>query len=298
MFFLALCLLLTSCEYRRTDFVRGLHPVEHKGVRSIFVQNNKVGDAFSVYRSDNLSVPMWCSVKKEHNPFMMNFNANFINSKILLTPTNFVCYSGEEPSVDDKELGVSSIVEVNHGIKPVPFIEEAYSPYSKFYLLGVVLSAKVDELFPVYFHLYREICTDQSKISCCMVNNGENIVFDIMLENTDGVNALVSLMDRLRRFINVKGLSENDVKAGFNIFSSMFMDKCSYERWYYDSLYVGVVRPETFLQYKNWLSYYKNSGMSELKIKGIGIKIIDSKKLSSQEMSVLKDSAKKLISDF
>lgn len=292
-----LSLLIVSCEYRKKDAIRGHHPVEHKGIRSVFVQNNSIGDSYSIYRSDELSVPMWCSVKENDYPMLMTFNANFINLKKTSTPTHFICYSGNKPSLGDKDIENPIFVEKIGSIKQTPFIEEVYTPYSSFYLLGLVLSAKVDELFPVYFNLYRQFCTDQS-ISCCMVNNGDHIVFDIILKSTDGINSLVALMDGIRHFISIKGISEEEIKSGFNIFNSTLVDKCSYERWYYDSLYMGIVRPETFLTYKSWLSYYKNTGSSELKVNGVGIKVIDSKRLSAQEFGFLRDSAKKLVSGF
>lgn len=292
-----LSLLLVSCEYRKKDAIRGYHPTEHKGVRSLFVQNNNIGDSYSVYRSDELSVPMWCSVKEKYSSMLMSFNASFINLKRHSTPTNFICYSGKRPSLGDEEIENPLFAENINNIKQTPFIEEVYSPYSSFYLLGLVLSTKVDELFPVYFNFYREFCTDQS-ISCCMINNGENLVFDIILESKNGIKSLVTLMEGIRHFISIKGISEDEIKSGFNLFNSTFIDKCSYERWYYDSLYMGIVRPETFLTYESWLSYYKKAGSSELKINGVGIKVVDSKKLSVQELDFLRVSAKKLVNGF
>ena len=198
-----------------------------------------------------------------------------------------MCYSGNRPLINTQEIESSNGVVYKNRFQQAPFVEEEFNPYSKFYLIGIVLSGSGRDLLPKYFDLYKEFCLEDNT-ECCMVNNGKDIVFDVIIEEHDNTSVIERTIKNIKTFVDNKAISEEDIRVGYNIFRSTLMDRCSYERWYYDSIYMGIHRPESLLNYDNWLSYFKNENGQDIRIKGIGIKIIDSKKLSSQELSELK----------
>ena len=291
-----LLLLASSCEIRNEDRKRGLHPEEHKGVRSVYVKDNEYGQGYSIYKSDKHEVPAWCNIKKSYANAVKSFNENFTKDEDRNMPTFFVCYSGNKPALSSEEIEASNGVVYKNRFQQTPFLQEEFSPYSKLYLIGIVLSGGGRDLVPKYFDLYKEFCLDDN-VGCCMVNSGNDIVFNIVIEGHDDVLVIEKVVKEIKSFVENKAISEDDVRVGYNLFRSMILDKCSFERWYYDSLYMGIVKPESFLDYNNWLSYFKNENGQDIKIKGVGIKIIDSKRLPSQDFSILKGFLNKLTNE-
>jgi hypothetical protein len=290
-----LAILVSSCEITTTDVKRGYHPEEFRGVRSVYAQNHDVGKSYSIYKADEHEIPVWCSVKDTYGEILKSFNNGFITSEARAVPTFFVCYSGDRPDVSVQEIEASNGSVYNGQSYKTPFLQEEFSPYFKLYLIGIVLSGRGPDLIPEFFSLYREFCTDE-RIGCCMVNNGENIVFNIVLEDADDLSKISKTVEDVKTFLENRKVSRQDVMAGFNIFQSTLIDRCSYERWYYNSIYMGVVAPERFLDNANWLDHFKRYGSQ--KIKGVGVRIIDSKRLSSQEFGSLRDQLNRLAGEF
>jgi hypothetical protein len=284
-------LLISSCEIRMSDTKRGYHPEERKGVRSVYVQNNDVGKSHYIYKADEHEVPVWCSLKDAYDDVLKSFNNSFMVSQTRSVPTFFVCYSGDEPGVNTQEIEDPNGSTYKKDLQKTPFIQEEFSPYLRLYLIGIVLSGGGKDLLPEFFDLYREFCTDE-KIECCMINNGENIVFNIVIEETGDLSKIGNMIRDVKDHLATGTLSEQGMRASFNIFQSTLLDKCSYERWYYNSIYMGIAGPEYFLEYDNWRDYFKQ--VHTQRIKGVGVRIIDSKKLSSRDIGALRDSLNKL----
>ena len=284
---IASLLFVSSCEIHKADLKRGYHPEEYKGVRSVYVKDNEHGQGYSIYKSDRHDVPSWCNIKNSYASAVKSFNENFIKYDERDVPTFFVCYSGNKPTVNSEEIESSNGVVYKNRFQQTPFLQEEFSPYSKLYLIGIVLSGGGRDLLPEYFDLYKEFCLDDN-VGCCMVNSGQDIVFNIVIEGHDDVSVIEKTIKDVKVFIDNKAISEDDVMVGYNLFKSTILDKCSFERWYYDSIYMNIARPEFLLDYDNWLSYFKNENGQDIKIKGVGVKIIDSNRLPSQESSALK----------
>ena len=287
VFIISFSLLISSCEIRREDHKRGYHPEEYKGIRTVYVQDNEYGQGYSIYKSDKHEIPTWCNIKNSHANAVKSFNENFIKYDEKDIPTFFVCYSGNKPVVNSEEIEASNGVIYKNRFQQTPFLQEEFSPYSKLYLIGIILSGRGRDLLPEYFDLYKEFCLEDN-IGCCMVNSGQDIIFNIVIEGHNDVAIIEKTVKNIKTFVDNKAISEDDVMVGYNLFRSTILDKCSFERWYYGSIYMNIVRPESLLTYDDWLSYFKNENGQDVRIKGIGIKIIDSKRLSSQDLSVLK----------
>ncbi|MEI6080313.1 MAG: hypothetical protein WCQ53_06740 [bacterium] len=290
-----LTLLCASCEFKKEDTKRGSHPEEYKGVRSIYVSNNNVGKSYGLYKSDDHTMPVWCSVRDVYEDNLKSFNSAFVQEAPEVVPTFFVCYSGEKPVISTKEMEASNGVAYQKNPQKTPFLQEEFTPYSRSYVIGIVLAGRGRDILPEYFSLYREFCTDE-KIGCCMVNNGSDIVFNMIIEEPEDLSNIEKAITDVKTFLYNRKVSEQDVRAMFNIFKSTITDQCAFQRWYNNSLYMGVIRPEDFLEYDNWLSYFKN--VNDQKIKGVGVRILDSKRLASQDYGLLKDSLNRLTNEF
>ncbi|MCX6112399.1 MAG: hypothetical protein NTY22_03825 [Proteobacteria bacterium] len=266
-------------------------------MKSVYVKNYKYGENYSIYKADEHELPVWCSIKDTYANVVKKFNNDFIKKETKTIPTFLVCYSGNTPVVNTQEIESSNGSVYRKNFQQTPFLQEEFNPYSKLYLIGIVLSGKGKDILPEYFNLYKEFCMEE-KTECCMINSGQDMVFNVIIEHPYDLSIIEKTIKNIKKFIDNRGISEDDIKTGFNLFKSTFVDKCSFERWYYDSIYMNIVKPEIFLDYNNWLAYFKDENGQEIKIKGVGIKIIDSKRLSPQDFAALKGTLNRLTGEF
>lgn len=246
----------------------------------VYVHSKGMKNAVSVYPIGEGAVPIWCDVEQKYRQVQKMFA---------------VCYSGKRPMVSELSFkpGLSLDPPPSKGIKGSFSIEEQLNPFGKTYSFSVSIApSNYGEFLVFYFDLYRNFC-QRDGISCCMTGDGEDFVFDLLIEEPDGVKQLYRELDSVVSYIKNGRHGYKDTGSLYSLFSSFIYDKCSFNKWYYDAVSAGIVMPEAFMDVKKWKEFEGDTSLAH--IKRIDVKLVDYQKVPVDEKNWLDSSLRNLV---
>jgi hypothetical protein len=244
----------------------------------VYVHTKGMKNAMNVYPIGEGAVPIWCDVEQKYRPVQKMFA---------------VCYSGKKPLVSELVFSPGLFLEPPaKGVKGPFSIDEQLNPFGKVYSFSISIApSNYDEFLVFYFDLYRQFC-QMDGISCCMTGDGEGFVFDLVIDDPDGVKQLYRELDSIVSYIKKSRHVYQDTGSLYYLFSSFIYDKCSFNKWYYDAVSAGIATPESFMNIKKWKEFENNTSL--VHIKRIDIKLVDYQKLPADERGWLDSNLKNL----
>ena len=290
--FLLSLMTFSSCHYIKNDSKRSLHPLEINGRRLIYVQNNPGATAYDVYDSGDGEIPVWCNIEPNYQDVVRSFNNGFAYTVTENKKTEFVCYSGDIPDEvvnvpeDDKDLG-----SIKRASKGNILLEEVFSPYQQAYIVSLLVSMRSVCIMKEFFSLYRKFCLGQN-LQCCISPHGDDFIINIITGATDE-KYITGFFSDLNTYLNKTRFVGKDTNVLFASFESIFLDECSKQRWYYDAIYSGIKSPQKLLDRDNWDTEYCSK--DTLKVKKLGVKILDINKLSTSQLSSIRSNLEKFL---
>lgn len=280
-----------SCHYTKSDTIKAIHPLELDGRRFVYVQNNPDASGYSIYESGPGQLPVWCNIKPNYKDAVRSFNGSFRRTIKNNKKTELVCYSGDlyEQNIDlaqSTKLVSPAKSLVKKNMKGRIFIEEDFYPYQKIYIISLLVSIDPNCLMKEVFSLYRRFCLG-SEVQSCISSYEDDFVVNIVINNVDH-KELILFLTGLRAYVHNARFSPDDEDVLFGYFSSIMIDNCSKQRWFYDAFYSGINRPQRFMERSNWGSEY--CGKGSMKIYDAGIKVLDIKKINPKQVNDLRSS--------
>ena len=272
-------LLFSSCIIYTRDRSRAVHPTIDDTMEIVYVHTKGMKNAVNVYPVGEGAVPIWCDVEQKYRPVVQKMFA--------------VCYSGKKPPVSELSFSHGLFLEPPaKGVKGPFSIEEQLNPFGKAYSFSVSIApSNYDEFLVFYFDLYRSFC-QRDGISCCMTGDGKDFVFDLVIEDPDGVKQLYREIDSVVSYIKNGHHGYQGTELLYDLFSSFIYDKCSFNKWYYDAISAGIVMPESFMNIKKWKEFENRTFL--VSIKRIDIKLVDYQKVPVDEKGWLNSNLKNL----
>jgi len=273
-----LLLILSACVLYVRDGTRAVHPVMERDARVVYVKTSGIKNAVNVYPVGSGAIPIWCDVKQGPE----------LPKKMLA-----VCYSDKKPSAEELGLDpqIPSVPTVSKR-DDSSLIEEQINPFTKVSSFSVSITpSNYNEFMIFYFSLYKKFCQEDG-ITCCMTGNGEDFVFNLVMEDPDDVKQLYREIDSVVSYIEKDHLKYQEVETLYNMFSSLIYDKCSFNRWYYDALSAGIVAPEAFMDIEKWKVLQDKSSWAH--VTQVDVKLVDYQRIPSGEKEWLGSSLKDL----
>lgn len=280
----------SSCVFFIKDDSRAVHPIVNDTSALVYVKVEGVAKAVNTFRIGNGTVPIWCDVDEKY--------ANFLVDRASPKKTIAICYSDKTPPLQDEQVLPKGGILAQYNEQGQGFfsIEESLNPFSRAYAFSVSIGpSNYDDFFIFYFDLYRKFCK-RTGVSCCMTGDGKDFKFKFILEEPENVKQLYMELDSVVTYANTSHREYKNTLPLYGIFSSNIYDKCSFNRWYYDALAVGLVSPESFIEVEKW---ERSEGKAMwARVKNIEVKLIDYQKISSEDKRWLEGSLKKLSQGF
>jgi len=219
--------------------------IKQNGVNVVYVEAKSDGAFSSVYRISEYDQPVWCSTGKEYQKYVQGLSKYLSSGNPVLAPTYVACYAGKKPRV----VVETSDVNINKtGSNDIVF---SYHPTEEFYIVGARVSTSCVQNMPVYyFALYSEFCSG-TDVRCCMNSDGTSFTIYAMFDNAFDANAVQNIknfFDYIKHPLFSRSAQDNS----YNLFMSYIQDSCSYNRWYYGAVSMGVLDPKSFLNKENW----------------------------------------------
>jgi hypothetical protein len=255
-----------------------VHPVIDDTQEVVYVHTKGMKDSFNVYPIGDGAVPIWCDIEQKYRSAQKMFE---------------VCYSGKKPS--SSELSFSpglSLEPTAKGVKGLFSVDEQLNPFGKAYSFSVsIVPSDYNEFLVFYFDLYRNFC-QKDGVSCCMTGDGEGFVFDLVIEDPEGVKQLYRELDSVVSYIKNARHIYHDTELLYALFSSFIYDKCSFNKWYYDAISAGIVMPESFMDVNKWKAFENRTSLAH--IKRVDVKLVDYQKVPVDERGWLDSNLKNL----
>ncbi len=278
--YLLMPLLFSSCIFYTKDASRAVHPETEDVFDVVYVRTSGVKGSRNVYPIGAGSVPLWCDVKhKDHSvPRMLA-----------------VCYAGKRPKVSELMIdqGAPTFPTADKkNASDVLSVQEYLNPFGKEYSFSIsILPSDYAEFFIFYFDIYRNFC-QRDGIGCCMKGNGQEYVLDLVVEEPEDLQQLYRELNAVVSYIKSGRKGYRDTQVLYGLFSAFINDKCSFNKWYYDAVGVGLISPESFMDIKKWQEFENKTSL--VKIRRIDVKLVDYQKITSGEKEWLKSSLKNL----
>ncbi|MFH1223851.1 MAG: hypothetical protein V1647_05875 [Pseudomonadota bacterium] len=282
---LFILIFVSGCNVLVTDVNRGESPVMLEDSRIVYVKKGGSGNSFEMYKIDMDAVPVWCDIKPAHSSVFRSFSSEFAPERKFHPPMYELCYSGSTmPDVAGMDFQDESPVFAGRAGSNDFFVHEEFNPFLRLYIAGFVIESDYKKFFPFFFDVYRNFCLDEDT-ECCIKGDGKYFYLTVMADNFSGVKNIYRTVDEITRYIKNEKDDERPVEPAFNIFNSIIMDDCAFNRWYYGALFMNIPTPQIFLDIDGWqknaLVYKRNY------VRRIGVKIIDSKRATSGELRLL-----------
>jgi hypothetical protein len=281
-----LLLLFSTCIFYTGDRSRAVHPVAvEDNSEIVYVKTKGKNDAVNIYQIGYGAIPVWCDVDQKYQPLLTEHD--------MAQKMYAVCYSGSKPAASELNFNSNSATNIKTSkTKSNFFIEEQFNPFAKVYAFSVFIAPNnYKEFLVFYFNLYKNFC-QKNGVSCCMTGDGEDFVFDFILEEPENVKQFYNELDSVVSFITNNHKVYKGTESLYNMFSSLIYDKCSFNRWYYDAVAVGLLSPESFMNVETWKGFENKS--SFMHIKRVGVKLVDYQKTPSDEKAWLDSSLRTL----
>ncbi|MBN1114301.1 MAG: hypothetical protein JXA66_03080 [Oligoflexia bacterium] len=242
-----------SCVVNVPDSEKGLHPVAAPRGRVVRVAYNMPGDAKTFHVIDQGSIPIWCNMGVELKEHLKEFKDLFMRSEPYFTGrTVIACYAGAVtgmPDFADTVDGQGTATDKKTADRVFIHTGKAGSLNGTF--AGLVLDLPPEILFTGYFRLYREYCME-ARASCCLSRSGSRMVFIVYLNGITAAEEIEEGLGRIISTLNDGNAAIESAIADYNIFNSFLVDDCTFNRWYYDALMLGIKSPERFLHSPAW----------------------------------------------
>lgn len=232
-----------------SDYEKGKHPKLVQGERTIFSQNRPDGSGSSIRYSAYGESPVWCSLDEDLAMLSTGLNRRLHKTDLNQNATRHICYSGEVP----EDFGhTKPYIHQYEEDKGQCFIEQKFYPYKAFSSISLLVSMDAECVMPEYFNLYRMFCVDE-RLQCCIapVARGK-FVLNLIIKHGDDTLLLMDTMKKLVSYLSSSRLEYYEKATVYNLFKTTFDDNCSFQRWYYDSIYSGIISPERFMEASTW----------------------------------------------
>lgn len=232
---LVLVFFTGSCFYIKQDNKTGLPVVLSNSNLLIYSKCKTYDSAFNIYSSGSGSIPLWCNLKEHHKFLIKNKNAG--------SNINVICYSGRKPRKEELKL---------HTVQEPDILKEGnISPFENIYVSFLYFkSIEPKQLFVLYLDIYNRFCNKQD-VSCCLSKDDDGIKFSLVVEGIDDVDNFKPLLKKIVSYIESRD-RKTDVLVLKQLFDSFIYDDCSFNRWYYDSIGLGMTTPQELLDAEYW----------------------------------------------
>ncbi len=219
--------------------------VKENEINIAYVKVKSEGDFSSIYRVSERELPVWCSTGKEYQKYIKGLSKYLSSENAVSTPMYVACYAGKKPRV------VAETADVNINKTESNNIVFSYNPTEEFYIAGARVSTSCVQNMPVYyFTLYSEFCSG-TDVKCCMNSDGSSFTIYAMFDSAFDANAMQNIKNFFD-YIKNPVFSRDAQDNSYNLFLSYIQDKCSYNRWHYGVVSMGVLDPKSFLNKESW----------------------------------------------
>jgi len=266
--------------------------VDVNGSKVVVVNNSLNGHSYEVTKIDGDAIPIWCNVQEHHKAMFRSFNSVFVPGESFHSPVYTLCYSGPKPDLNNVDLQDYSAVFAGKYIANKYFVMEEYNPFIRGHIVGFAIESDYRKFFPLFFGIYKDFCMDPG-MECCMTGDGGNFYLTMFMDDVSGLKRIYKILDEVPRRIRDDTENNDFIKPAFNLFSSIIVDQCSFNKWYYGSLFMDIQDPEVFMNVQGW---YNNALLYKRNyIRRIGVQVIDSERADPGELNSLSDELSKLL---
>jgi hypothetical protein len=277
-----LCCLLFGCSVRIEDKSRAVHPVNAGGKNIVEVTDpeHSIGPARSVC-INKLSYPLWCDPDTEIKKFNMEIIGSIVKKDKNYKDTNLTvnCLSGGELPVNCTPDRISgSDMDMSEDV----FISLVENSSNDNAILALFFEKTGPVFFQFYYSLYNSLCLNTSS-HCCMTGLGGRGIFYLSLPAGASESIVRDYIEAIKKSFDNETLS-----SSFNTFMCNFIDRCSYNDWYYSSLAQGLSTPENYFAGDRWLVSGIGKELNGIKISKIGYKLISHEKIDPKTVEKIR----------